>query len=285
MPNKLYKILAFLGMAFVIVAIPLFWLIYTTPKNLEADFLDVGQGDSVLFQLPPGQNILIDGGPDGSVIRELNKTLPWWDKTIDLLILTHPHDDHVSGLNQVLNRYKVNRILYTGITHTSPSYLSWLSSVKDKKIPITIIDKPQRINFSDDAYLDIIYPFQSLAGDNNIDLNDSSIVSFLVYKNTKFLLTGDISEKIEKELLSKNIGLSAEVLKVAHHGSSYSSSEEFLNAVKPKIAVIEVGKDNKFGHPNERIIKRMERLTVNILTTMNKGTIQLVSNGENVSIK
>src|SRR3989344_2387225 len=117
MSVKLYKILLILGIAAVLVVIPLFWLTYNASRNLEVDFLNVGQGDAILIKTPGGQNILIDGGPDKTAVRRLSENLAWWDKQIDLMILTHPHDDHVTGLTEVLKRYRVKRILYTGATH------------------------------------------------------------------------------------------------------------------------------------------------------------------------
>lgn len=282
MPAKLYKILLILGIAATLVAIPLFWLIYNQPQNLEVDFLDVGQGDAILIKTPGGQNILIDGGPDKTVVKRLGENLPWWDKQIDLMILTHPHDDHVTGLVEVLKRYRVRRILYTGATHNAPNYLTWLKAVRDKKVPLTIVDKEQTIDLTKNVKLEILYPDQSLLNKTLSDLNDSSIVIKLIYGQNKFLLTGDVGLEVEKTLLAGGADLSADVLKVGHHGSQYSSSQEFLEKVKPRVAVIEAGKDNDFGHPNLRIIKRLERVGARIFRTDLNGTIKIVSDGVNI---
>jgi competence protein ComEC len=285
MPAKLYKILLILGIAAVIVAMLLFWLSYRAPKNLEVDFLDVGQGDAILIKTPSGQNILIDGGPDKSVIKRLGENLSWWDKQIDLIILTHPHDDHVTGLIDVLKRYRVKKILYTGAIHDAPNYLTWLKLVRDKKVPLVIIDKTQTINLNEDAKMEILYPDESLLNKNLPDLNDSSIVVKLIYGQNKFLLTGDASDKVEKILLANSADLSADVLKVAHHGSGYSSSQEFLEKVKPLTAVIMVGKDNDFGHPNLRTIMRLKRIGAEIFRTDKNGTIRLFSDGLEIKVK
>lgn len=284
MPTKLYKLLLILGIAAVIVAIPLFWSIYNQPKNLAVDFLNVGQGDAILIKTPGGQNVLIDGGPDKSVIKRLGENLPWWDKQIDLMILTHPHDDHVTGLIEVLKRYQVKRILYTGVTHNAPNYLTWLKTVRDKKTPLTIIDQEQTLVLGQQAKLEILYPNQSFLGQEVADLNDSSIIIKLIYGQNKFLLTGDAGLAVEKILLAGGADLSAEVLKVGHHGSEYSTSEEFLAKVKPSVAVIEVGKDNSFGHPNLRIIKRLLRAGARIFRTDLHGTIKAASDGVKVKI-
>ena len=285
MSVKLYKILLILGIAAVLVVIPLFWLTYNQPRNLEINFLDVGQGDAILIKTPGGQNILIDGGPDKTAVRRLGENLAWWDKQIDLMILTHPHDDHATGLTEVLKRYRVKRILYTGAAHNTPNYLAWLRTVQDKKAPLTIIDKEQTIVLGENARLEILYPVESLLNKILSDLNDSSIVVKLIYGQNRFLLTGDAGLEIEKILLAGGVDLSADVLKVGHHGSQYSSSQEFLEKVKPQIAVIEVGKDNDFGHPNLRIIKRLERIGARIFRTDEAGTVRIGSDGVKVWLK
>lgn len=285
MPVKLYKILIILGIAAVLAAIPLFWLVYQTPHRLEVDFLDVGQGDAILIKAPGGQNILVDGGPDKSVIKRLGENLPWWDKQIDLMILTHPHDDHVTGLIDVLKRYQVKKILYTGVVHNAPNYLTWLKLVRDKKVPVTIADQAETIDLGEQAKLEILYPGESLLGKTFNDLNQSSIVAMLSYGQNKFLLTGDAGLEVEDKLIETGADLKAEVLKVGHHGSEYSTTEKFLEKVRPAIAVIEVGKGNQFGHPNLRIIKRLERVGARIYRTDEAGTIKLVSDGQQIKIK
>jgi len=285
MPAKLYKILLILGIAACLTAVPLFWLIYSAPRNLEVDFLDVGQGDAILIKTPGGQNVLIDGGPDKTVIKRIGENLSWWDKQIDLMILTHPHDDHVTGLVEVLKRYRVKRILYTGATHNAPNYLSWLKTVRDKKIPLTIIDKEQIIDLGEKVKLAVLYPNQSLLNKTLSDLNDSSIIIKLICGQTKFLLTGDAGLPVEKALLESGADLSAEVLKVGHHGSEYSTSQEFLEKIRPKTAVISVGRDNDFGHPNLRIIKRLERAGAEIYRTDLNGTVKAMSDGVKVRIE
>ena len=281
---RFYKILLILGIVVCIAAIFLFWLTYSQSKNLEVDFLDVGQGDAILIKASGGQNILVDGGPDKIILKRLAENLPWWDKQIDLMILTHAHDDHVTGLIDVLKRYRVKKILYTGAVHNAPNYLNWLKIVRDKKIALTIIDKEQTINLGAGANLEILYPDESFLDKTVDDLNQSSIIFRLVYGRNKFLLTGDAGEQVEKKLIARGAALSADLLKVGHHGSQYSSSQEFLEKVRPKMAVVEVGKNNDFGHHHLRIIKRLERLGVEIFRTDLNGTIKAVSDGVNIKI-
>lgn len=284
MPKKLYKILIALGIAIVLLVIPVFWFIYHAPTKLEVDFLDIGQGDAILIKTPHGQNVLIDGGPDNKIIKRLGENLSWWDKTIDLMIVSHPHDDHINGQIDAIKRYKVKRILYTGVVHNSPSYIEWLELVRDKKIPITIIDRPQIIKLSNDCWLDILYPGESVLGKEVENLNNSSMVIKLVYGKTKFLFTGDAEAEAEQEMLKGSVDLSANVLKAGHHGSDTSSSQEFLEAVNPETAVIQVGKGNDFGHPSRRVVKRLERLDVKILRNDLEGTIKIFSDGDKIKV-
>jgi competence protein ComEC len=286
MKLKLQKFLILAGILLVVAAVPVFWYVnHKIPeeKRLEVDFLDVGQGDAELIRTPFGQNILIDGGPDSSVLKELSKNLPWWDRRLDLVILTHPHDDHVAGLNQVLKRYDVKKAAYTGVIHNSPAFLSWLDLINKKKIPMMIIDRPQKIVLGDGCFFDVLYPLTSFLGKEVENLNNSSIVAKLVYGQTSFLFTGDAEQEEEKEILGAKYP-GADVLKVGHHGSATASTEDFLAAVLPKIAVIEVGKNNDFGHPNGRTLKKLERISAQIFRTDLDGTVKMASDGKNISV-
>ncbi|MFH0891204.1 MAG: ComEC/Rec2 family competence protein [Candidatus Falkowbacteria bacterium] len=281
MSGKLYKIALISGIVAVLAALFGFWLFAASAGGyLEVDFLDVGQGDAILIKTPAGQNVLIDGGPDIAVTRDLSRNLPWWDRTIDLMILTHPHDDHVNGLNDVLRRYAVKKILYTGVSHDSPGYLNWLRLVREEKASLLIADRPQTVRLGDNCYMEILYPLESVLGRRVENLNNSSIVAKLVYGDTEFLFMGDAESEVEKGLLEKNVDLSADILKAGHHGSDTSSSEEFLAAILPEIAVIQVGENNNFGHPSRRILKRLERIRTQVYRTDLEGTIRLISDGD-----
>ncbi|KKQ60159.1 MAG: Competence protein ComEA helix-hairpin-helix repeat protein [Parcubacteria group bacterium GW2011_GWE2_38_18] len=265
---------------FVILIAVTIGFLYKADAHLEIDFLDVGQGDSILIKAPSGQNILIDGGPDKTVLRRLSENLPWWDRQIDLIILTHPHDDHVGGLIEVLKHYQVKRIVYSGVIHSSPAYINWLEQIKNKEIPLTIIDRPQNINFSADCKLQFIYPRKNLAGQSVANLNNSSVITKLIYKKASALLVGDAEQEVENEMIDQKVNLSAQLLKVGHHGSDTASGEEFLNSVKPEIGIIQVGVDNSFGHPSKRILKKLERANVRVLRNDLDGTIKMISEGE-----
>lgn len=249
---------------------------------LEVDFLDVGQGDAIYIKTPNGQDVLIDGGPDNKVLEELGAVMPFWDREIDVVILTHPHADHVSGLLNVLNRYKVKKIYATGILHTAPDYLAFLEETKKQRIPMEIVRALATLDFGEEITMQFIYPDRSLLNEKIDNLNNSSIVARLVYKDEKFLFTGDAEIPVEEELLNKNRDIQADVLKAGHHGSTSSSSEAFVRAVNPKFAVIEVGKDNSFGHPSLRTLALFERLKIPVFQTDLSDTITFLSDGERV---
>jgi competence protein ComEC len=253
-------------------------------KGMEVVFLDVGQGDAILIKTLHGQNILIDGGEDKAVIKRLGEELPWWDKRIDLTILTHPHSDHVGGLIDVLRRYDVSTIIYSGASHNSPDYLAWLRIIQEKNISLRTISRRQKVLLADNAYLDFLYPtaLEDIGMEKN--LNNTSLIAKLVYGETKFLFMGDAEIAVESKLILSGADLKADVIKLGHHGSDTSSGEELLRQVSPDYAVIAVGVGNKFGHPSPRVVKRLGRLPAKILRTDYDGNIKFKSDGRKVEL-
>lgn len=273
------KFLLFFGLAILIFGTCLFLFFYHQAKFLEVDFLNVGQGDAELIKTPYGQNILIDGGPDNKVLAELGRNLPWLEKKIDLVILTHPHDDHVSGLIDVLKKYQVGRILMTNAPSNAPPYEEFLRLDSEKKIPSILVAGRETITLGPDLRLEIIHPEK---GDLGADLNEDSIVARLIYKNKIFLFTGDAGIKTETELLNEKIDLKADILKVGHHGSETASTLDFLRAVSPAAAVIELGVNNQFGFPKEDTLWRLQKAGAKIFRTDLNGTIRIKSDGEKI---
>jgi competence protein ComEC len=249
---------------------------------LAVYFFDVGEGDAIYISAPNNFDVLIDGGPDKSVLTELGEAMPFWDKTIEAMILTHPHSDHASGLVEILKRYRVRQVYLNGLAHDAPAYLAWLDEVKNKQIQGKIVDGWFELQIAPDMKLQFLYPMSDISVQQSEEINDTSIVIRLVYGESEFLFTGDAGEAIEKQLLDSGLVLTADVLKVSHHGSNTASSEEFLAAVSPKIAVISSGKGNEFFHPHPKIMARLERLGVKILRTDEKGTIKLKSDGKKI---
>ncbi len=253
--------------------------------NLRVVFFDVGQGDSIFIETPYKHQILIDGGPDSRILEKLNKEMPFWDKTIDLVILTHPEKDHLKGLLKVLERYKVEQILWTGVIHKTADYDKWKELIKKEKARITIAQAPQKIK-AGKVFLDVLYPFENLEGEEFKDSNDTSIVSRLIFGNSSFLFTGDITKSAEKKILFRcrekaDCFLDSDILKVAHHGSKTSTSEEFLREVSPEIAVISCGKNNPYHHPHQEVLKNLKDFAKKVLRTDQQGDIKISSNGGN----
>jgi competence protein ComEC len=259
-------------------------------QNLKVDFLDVGQGDSVFIKTPENHQIIIDGGPSSAVLQKLSERMPFWDRTIDLIILTHPEKDHMLGLIYVLQRYKADYILWTGVKKTDAEYNQWsdiLEKQKNMGAKIIAVKAGDAVKLGD-VIIDVLFPLESVAGQNMKNTsNDSGVVSKLIFGIDSFLLTGDTSSAEEKQLANsfESVNLESDVLKVAHHGSKYSTSDLFLENVKPKIAVISVGKDNSYGHPTGEVLQRLEKFGIKIFRTDIDGDIKMVSDGDKIVIK
>lgn len=244
-------------------------------------FFDIGQGDAILIITPEKEKILIDGGPGNVLITKIGKYLPFYNPYIDLIILTHAHDDHVSGLNEVLRRYKVGKILYPGnIQYYAPSYLNWLNIIHENELNLTTTKTGDVYNFSSSS-LEILYPFEVYNGEMVEDVNDTSVVARYCYIEICVLLTGDAPIAVEEEIIASRQNIGAKVLKMAHHGSQYSNSEEWLTAVNPEAAIIQSGEGNSFNHPHLRILKRLKRLGINILRNDILGEIVVKTDGLN----
>jgi len=276
--KNLIKIIS--GLIIIVLILLGYLLFQELDKNLQVIFFDVGQGDAILIKTPNNQKILIDGGPDNIIVNKIGRYFNFFDKTIDLMILTHAHSDHLVGLVEVLKRYQVKKVLYNGAVHTTPEYFEWLRLIKEKKISLEIAKTGQEIIFSSDLKLKIIYPLENLTNKQFEDLNQTSIVSLLTFKNTNFLFMGDLPQAEEEEMLKSYPDLKAEIIKIGHHGSKYSTSDELLRAVDPKVAIIQVGKDNKFGLPALITLKKLERKNINILRTDQQGDIIIKSNNK-----
>ncbi|MCH7759423.1 MBL fold metallo-hydrolase [Patescibacteria group bacterium] len=270
--------LVFLGYFLFLVDLP--------PKGmLRIIFLDVGQGDAILIQTPDQQNILIDGGPDKNIIYKLDKYIPFNHRQIDIMIATHADLDHITGLTETLARYSVKAVLDNGLQGSAPAYTRWQRLIKEKNIYQMTINAPQTIDLEDQVSLEFLWPNQELIKELEPDNNFASIVVKLIYGQHSFLLTGDATQKTEQELMRLYDYLEADVLKVGHHGSKYSSGLEFLQKIQPQYGIISVGEENKFGHPNLRVLKNLEKIDARILRTDKKGDIIFTSNGKELKIK
>ncbi len=258
---------------------------------LEVNFFDVGQGDSIFIETPERHQILIDGGPTSVILEKLAKALPFYDRSIDLIILTHPDYDHLSGLIEVLKRYKVENILWTGVKENTAEYEEWMRVVGKEKAKIIIARAGQLIDFVSQSiddnqpqYIEVLHPFESLENQEAENSNNTSIVTRLVFGETSFLFTGDSYKSVEKKLIENDVNLDSDILKIGHHGSRNSSSEEFIEKISPEIAVISVGKDNKYRHPHQEVLDMLARYGITVLRTDQRGDIKIISNGKKYAV-
>jgi competence protein ComEC len=259
----------------------------TMPNDkLRVSFLDVGQGDAILIQ-KGNQQVLIDGGPSPQALTlELGDRMPFWDRTIELVVLTHPHSDHLAGLVEVLQRYKVEQVLYPDLDYESPLYEEWLRLVKGKDIKRTLAQTGQQIDLGDGVIVNVLSPGISPLTGTGSDINNNSVVLRLSTGPVSFLLTGDIEQEAEFELIAQRADLSSTVLKVGHSGSNTSTTPEFLAAANPRVAVISVG-ENRFGHPSQEVMERLEQKLGlrNIFRTDEQGTIEFTIDREGLWVK
>jgi competence protein ComEC len=247
---------------------------------------DVGQGDAILIRTADNQDILIDGGPDDKVVDRLSQALPAGDREIELMVLTHPHSDHVNGLVPVTERFIVRRVLETGLPIKESAYDIWHAMLKEKNIPIDYARAGQRYNVGV-ATFDVLWPALDLSkkdivGDNAAEgggINDSSIVMRLTCGGSAAMLTGDASSDIEERILDGGAIVQSKLLKVGHHGSRFSSDANFLKAVRATWAVISVGAGNGYKHPHPTALLRLTQAGLQILRTDKQGDIRLHVDG------
>lgn len=244
---------------------------------LKVVFLDVGQGDAIFIQTPTGEQALIDGGKDMSVLRELAAVMPRFDKTLDLVIGTHPDQDHIGGLVDVLNKYQVASIITTENTGETAVASAYHQSLIEETTKVHMARAGQVYTLGASTTITVYSP-----KDNPVLLesNTASIVVKVSYGEIDFMLTGDAPQGIEDYLVvTYGDSLQSEVLKLGHHGSKTSTSELFLEAVKPQYAIVSAGKDNSYGHPHQEVVERVTAKDIPILSTAEKGRVMFVTDG------
>lgn len=279
------KVYVSLGILLALTIISWSVVLASSSSRLKISFYDVGQGDAIYIRIPKNLDIIVDGGPKDTILSKLSQDMPFYDRKIELVILTHPHADHVTGLVHILERFEVEQILYSDVSYTSSIYSEWRKLIKEKNIPISLAHAGQIIKLGQ-ARMYILHPTSSFVEKKVQNLNNTSIVGRLVYGKTVFLLPGDIEKEIEAKLVKKyqaNNLLRADVLKVGHQGSKTSSSPEFIALVDPTYAIIPVGANNKFGHPHPQTIETLDKANAKILRTDVHGDIKCWSDGEKVN--
>lgn len=250
---------------------------------LTVAFLDVGQGDSIFIEAPNGNQLLIDGGANRQVLRELSRVMPFYDRSIDVVLGTHPDKDHVGGLPSVFENFNVDFYIDPGLPDSSGFYQELLNDVRREPAEKIVARRGITIVLDDNVRLFILFPDRDVVG---LESNDASIVARLVYGDTAFLFTGDSPQKIENHLISLDAGaLKSDVLKVGHHGSNTSSSDLFIGFVAPRFSVISSGKENRYGHPHEEVLKRLIAFQSTILRTDEAGMIVFENDGDTIAVR
>lgn len=277
----------------LIIAAAVWLAIASCPDNLlHIYFCDVGQGDAILIKTPQGRQILIDGGPDDRVLKCLSRALPFYDRSLDLVILTHPHADHLGGLIEVLRTYQIKKVISWQIPYRSADFREFVDLVRRKNLPVWKVAAGDVLALDQQVEAEVWYPLSNeqlsvlgaeSASGASIDpydgenINDSSIVLRLVCGDFETLLTGDAPETVQQLLLQQGMVKQSDVLKVAHQGAKDGLDEDFLKRVSPKLAVISVGKNNRYGHPHTETLEELKNAGVEIKRTDRDGTIEVVS--------
>ncbi|HBI6898982.1 TPA: ComEC/Rec2 family competence protein [Clostridium perfringens] len=249
-------------------------------SGMSVTYLNVGQGDSELIQVN-GINMLIDAGTNAGandLVKDLkNRGI----KTIDIAIATHPHEDHIGGMDEVLENFDVKSFYAPKVAHTTKTYENMLKAVKNEGLKIQQIKEGTKIDLGKDTEVQVYSPVKS----QYEELNNYSPVMKISYGQNSFMFTGDAESLVEKEILNENKDLKADVLKLGHHGSHSSTSEEFLKAVNPSIAVVSCAKDNKYGHPHKETMSNLKKAGITVYETFRDGDITISSNGKKLDAK
>lgn len=258
--------------------------------RLHVIFCNVGQGDAIFIRTPKGLDLLVDGGPDDKVLNCLSRHMPFWDRKLEMIILTHPHADHFNGLIPVLKRYTVLSFVSEKLANNSLGFREFSKELEREKSTIRYLYKGESFKTKDNVFFRIVAPTKSFLdltsprGEIGKSGEFASLVTLVSFREFNLLLTGDsqveeLKEGIESEYLPK-----IEVLQVPHHGSKTGLDDEFLGRVRPSLAVISVGKNNRYGHPSPQILEMLQNKKIKILRTDLDGELELISDGTN-SIK
>jgi len=247
---------------------------------LTVAFFNVGQGDAIFIEAPNGNQVLLDGGANKKVLSELSNIMPFYDRSINMVIASHPDKDHIGGLPAVLDKFSVDTVMEPGVWHSTAVYKEFENVIEEKNITKILARRGMNIWLDEDVYLEILFPDRDTT---SWDTNDASIVARLVYGNTSFMLTGDSPKKMEEYIVSLGgEDLKSSVLKLGHHGSKTSTSEIFLGFVSPEYAIISAGEDNRYGHPHKEVMDLVKKFEISILGTYDEGTIIFKTDGESL---
>lgn len=262
---------------FALVCATVWWIVYAQAREhagvVTVAVLDIGQGDAIFIQGPTGIQMLVDAGPNtGAVLRALPRVMPWWDRSLDAALETHPDADHMGGFIDVFDRYDVGAFITPGVVKHNTTTDALDRGVDKEHAKIYVARRGMVVDLGGGAYLRVLYPNQDVSGWGQKS-NDGSIVAQLVYGSTTAMLTGDAAFETEEQLIALGEPLESDILKVGHHGSRSSTGDAFIRAVRPSIALISVGKNNSYGHPTQEVLGRLSAAGVPVMRTDKQGTI------------
>lgn len=250
-------------------------------NTLQVSYLDVGQGDATFIESPSGTQVLIDGGKNSLVLRGLSKAMGFFDRELDMIMITHPDLDHIGGLIDVLKKFEVETIVMTENEHDTPAVEVLREAIQKEDAKVIYARAGQQYDLGGGVVLEILFPD---IDPTYLESNTSSIIAELTYDESEFLFTGDSPKSIEEYLVSvAGTQLNTDVLKVGHHGSKTSTAETFVTAVSPALAIISAGKDNSYGHPHQEVLDTLGRVPYK--NTAEDGSVHLFSDGERIWIK
>jgi competence protein ComEC len=291
----------------VIILISFIWSL--PDGKLKIVFCDVGQGDAAYVRFPDGRDMVVDGGPNNRVIECLGRHMPFWDRHLDIIMMTHPQKDHMQGLIAVLSRYQVQYFIRSDVVNTTEGYVKLMDVVRMRNIEQRFMTQGEAINLGDTSLL-FLWPSDiqiakgvrasqiaasgtDVLGSSTGDLNDYSLVFALRYGDFDVLFTGDADTRVEANYIGMQFvpshieGLAdekVEVLKVPHHGSKTGMSEAFVQWVKPQISIISVGK-NGYGHPTKEAIDMLQSVGSTVVRTDERGDVVIISDGKNWEVE
>ena len=252
----------------------------STRGVLTVAILDVGQGDSIFIESPTGVQILVDGGPDASLLRELPGVMGVFDRSLDAVVETHPDADHIAGLVDVFERYEVEAFIEPGIPKDTLTYERLQQEVKEEGAAHLLARRGMRLELGGGAELKVLFPDTDVSGLSSDKANEGGVVMKLTYGEATMLFMADVSSKVEARLITlEGSELDVDLLKVGHHGSRTSTSDAFVKAVTPAAAIISVGAENNYGHPTSDVLQTLTKNAATPLRTDQEGTVIFVSNG------
>lgn len=255
-------------------------------KYLETEFFDVGQGDAAFIQTPSGIQVLVDGGPDSGVLEKLGQAMPFYDRDIDWVVLSHPDRDHLAGLLAVLKNYRVHNILWSGIPKDTAESDEWIDLVAKEKANIVIGSAGDEFDLGGDPglILQVLAPVSG-ADSSAASSNEASIVVRFVYGARSFVFAGDADNAEEQGIMDADPDLQTDILKVSHHGSKNSANEGLFEDLSPAVAVISVGAQNPYGHPSAEVLEMLAKYDIKTLRTDQNGDVVFRTDGDQIFLK